>query len=569
VCENTIGNLAGANLGVALNPISAFVADAATSVIFLIGSKQTRKWQFLKRLFLPFLANELFANHIQDKEDQTLGFYEAQVSISAFEIQDEIITDLLRPSSRGFDVSFSSEDGIAIQGLYKEHVQDETALRRAIMEACENRASHTLPPGGSIDTSSAIWEIELRQSEKGHLQGESFKTCRSKLIVVDLPAIDSLSSDTNDARAGVGGPLLHKSLIAFEDVIKKLSIPSQMSLAPFRSSKLTHYLSELIGGNAIVVGIGFIAQGEPENSRKTLELVNQLAQVVHYPVGGKELTEVLQGLLSKYKSMVLQLQDEIFLSSIDSRRNSNTNTIPDKQTPLKLKTANRDTGDLVKLPLSDIQQGGFETKNNDSISRKKYDDDIRSLQEQICEENNKNIAYKNETLRHNEDEARYNDRMKNIVNKRDKENNQQKLSNRNRELQQQQKYENALIEMDDENKKQFELLLLAKENEYKRTQDDKDDEYHLNFQIKENEYRNRYRDLQEQCNVANEDRIKLYEISELLHFKYATLQEEQAMQARELTQSGQIHTFIRVQRYVCVNVHVHAYVCKHIYVCID
>ena len=119
VCENTIGNLAGAALGVALNPISAFVDDAATSVVLLIGSKETRKWQFLKRFFLPFLANELFANHLMEKEEQTIGFYEAVVSISAFEIQDEIISDLLRPSSRGLSVSFSSVDGIMVQGLQK------------------------------------------------------------------------------------------------------------------------------------------------------------------------------------------------------------------------------------------------------------------------------------------------------------------------------------------------------------------------------------------------------------------------------------------------------------------
>ena len=121
VCENTIGTLAGAGLGVALNPISAFVEDAATSVILMIGSKATRKWQFLKRFFLPFLANELFSNHITEKEDQTLGFYEAVVSISAFEVQDEVVTDLFRPSSRGLSVSFSSTDGIAIQGLQKVH----------------------------------------------------------------------------------------------------------------------------------------------------------------------------------------------------------------------------------------------------------------------------------------------------------------------------------------------------------------------------------------------------------------------------------------------------------------
>ena len=111
VCENIIGTLAGASLGVALNPISAFVLDAATSLILLIGSKQTRKWQFMKQIFLKFLANELYANQLADKEVQVTGFYDAQVSLTAFEINNELITDLLQPQSRGFPVSFSAEEG--------------------------------------------------------------------------------------------------------------------------------------------------------------------------------------------------------------------------------------------------------------------------------------------------------------------------------------------------------------------------------------------------------------------------------------------------------------------------
>jgi hypothetical protein len=49
----------------------------------------------------------------------------------------------------------------------------------------------------------------------------------------------------------------------------------------------------------------------PAATRKTIELVNSLALSMHYPIGGKEFTEVLRGLLAKYRSMVLQLQDEV------------------------------------------------------------------------------------------------------------------------------------------------------------------------------------------------------------------------------------------------------------------
>ena len=41
--------------------------DSATCVIVLAGSKNTKKWQFIKRTFLPFVANEVFA-HTNDKE---------------------------------------------------------------------------------------------------------------------------------------------------------------------------------------------------------------------------------------------------------------------------------------------------------------------------------------------------------------------------------------------------------------------------------------------------------------------------------------------------------------------
>ena len=111
VCELTFGSRAGSGIGASLNPITAFVSDAATAIIFIVGSKETRKWQFLKRTVLPFVANEIFAN-IAEKDQQLAGsYYKAQINLSAFELQDEVITDLLRPVNRGMPLTVTAEEG--------------------------------------------------------------------------------------------------------------------------------------------------------------------------------------------------------------------------------------------------------------------------------------------------------------------------------------------------------------------------------------------------------------------------------------------------------------------------
>lgn len=323
VCEHIIGNKAGSGIGAALNPITAFINDAATATIFIIGSKESRKWKFLKKTFLPFLANELFST-LQEREQQcallygSADFYSTTIKVSAFEIQDEIISDLIKPENRGLAVSMTTDDGVGIRGISKEIVTNEMAMRKILFESCENRVSHSQPVGGTIDTSAALWQIDLVQREMDN-QG-NMNVCISKLLVVDIPSIDALVSTPDGASAGAnGGPKLrqlqgmslYKSLITFIDVVKKLSTPSKSNFAPFRSSKLTHSLSELLGGNSIVVGLGIICSGESQVSRRTLDVIKYLSSTSHFPVSGREITDILQGLLSKYRALILQLQDEL------------------------------------------------------------------------------------------------------------------------------------------------------------------------------------------------------------------------------------------------------------------
>lgn len=300
---NTIGD--NGKGGTILNPISAYVNDAVTTVILIIGSRRTMKSQFLKRFFLPHIAKELFVI-IANKIETSPELQEVTMKLCGFEIVDEVLTDLLRPSMRGFAISNSLHQGIHVAGLSEVKISTESSLKKMLEDMCANRGAHPLPPGATLDSSSAVWELQLFQKEgpKGHVA-----TAASRLLIVDVPSVDSMIP--NKAVSTLESPNIHKSAVTFMDVIKKLSNPATKHIAPFRNSKLTHYLSELLGGNSLVLGLAIVQDNEVVESRYTLELTDALSHCYHYPIAGHEISEIVEGLLDKYRGMILQLQDEV------------------------------------------------------------------------------------------------------------------------------------------------------------------------------------------------------------------------------------------------------------------
>lgn len=169
-------------------------------------------------------------------------------------------------------MAVTPDKGIGVQGIHKERVSDEFSLRQCLIDASDNRACHTLPPGGSIDTSTAVYEIILHQKE-GDEDVVLYNT--SRLLIVDVPAVNPLCHTPGQSKV-FEGPDLHRSLFAFADCAKKLSSPTQVTLAPFRASKLTYYFSELLGGNCVVLALGILHPGEAPVTRKVLEVLSNL-----------------------------------------------------------------------------------------------------------------------------------------------------------------------------------------------------------------------------------------------------------------------------------------------------
>ena len=96
---------------------------------------------------------------------------------------------------------------------------------------------------------------------------------------------------------------LHHSIHAFDQYIRQLLTPRGAALPSFRTSKLTHYLADLLGGNAVVVALGMLTQGQPAVSRKTIEFMDTLSNLKHFPVGNKELTSFVQGVIGEMQTL--------------------------------------------------------------------------------------------------------------------------------------------------------------------------------------------------------------------------------------------------------------------------
>lgn len=287
---------------------------------------------------------------MEDKRSQGAEVYEFEVTLKAFEIQDEVITDLLRPTTRGLTISVAPEAGVVIQGLQRERVIAEQTLRQLFIDTCDNRSSHTLPLGASIDTSSTVWEITLHQKE-----GDKDVVLQnlSRLLIVDTPSVDPLCMTASDVRV-LDGPNLHKSLFTFADVSRKLASPQLAALAPYRASKLTHFLGEMLGGNCLVLGLGLVHPGEPGISKKTLEMLANLTAARHYPISGKEMSEIVQGLMMKYRSMLLHMEDELAASRQSYERGKGSGQDSDEN------NINNSSGD---------DKNKIEVENSDHVKR--------------------------------------------------------------------------------------------------------------------------------------------------------------------------------------------------------
>ncbi|XP_020251958.1 kinesin-like protein KIN-7A [Asparagus officinalis] len=224
------------------------------------------------------------------------------IKISAMEIYNEVVHDLLKPESGPLRLLDDPEKGTIVEKLEEETAKDDEHLRHLI-GICE--AKRQVGETSLNDTSSRSHQI-IRLTVESSLREKSgcVKSFVASLNLVDLAGSERASQTHADGARLKEGCHINRSLLTLTTVIRKLSVGKRSGHVPYRDSKLTRILQLSLGGNARTAIICTMspALAHVEQSRNTL----------FFATCAKEVTNTAQvNMVISDKQLVKHLQKEV------------------------------------------------------------------------------------------------------------------------------------------------------------------------------------------------------------------------------------------------------------------
>ncbi|KAG9450516.1 hypothetical protein H6P81_010481 [Aristolochia fimbriata] len=273
--------------------LSALTGINAT--IFAYGQTSSGK-TFTMRGIMECAMNDIY-NHICNTPQRDFT-----IKISALEIYNEIVKDLLSPDSGPLRLLDDPEKGTIVEKLVEETAKDSQHLRH-LVSICE--AQRQVGETALNDTSSRSHQI-IRLTIESSLRENSgcVKSFVASLNFVDLAGSERASQTHAEGARLKEGCHINRSLLTLTTVIRKLSGGKRSGHIPYRDSKLTRILQLSLGGNARTAIICTMspALSHVEQSRNTLSFATR----------AKEVTNTAQvNVVVSEKQLVKQLQKEV------------------------------------------------------------------------------------------------------------------------------------------------------------------------------------------------------------------------------------------------------------------
>ncbi|XP_062200500.1 kinesin-like protein KIN-7A isoform X1 [Phragmites australis] len=295
--------------------MSALTGINAT--IFAYGQTSSGK-TFTMRGVTESAVNDLY-RHIANTPER-----EFVIKISAMEIYNEIVKDLLRPDSAPLRLLDDPEKGTIVEKLQEEIAKDSQHLRHLI-SICEEQRQ--VGETALNDTSSRSHQI-IRLTLDSRLREVSgcVKSFVASLVSIlsyfwnwyaefrylnncllcSQNFVDLAGSERAAQTHAIGARLkegchINRSLLTLTTVIRKLSSEKRSGHIPYRDSKLTRILQLSLGGNARTAIICTMSPAltHVEQSRNTLFFATCAKEVtntakVNMVVSDKHLVKHLQ-----------------------------------------------------------------------------------------------------------------------------------------------------------------------------------------------------------------------------------------------------------------------------------
>ncbi|XP_036097980.1 kinesin-like protein KIF19 [Molossus molossus] len=204
--------------------------------------------------------------------EDTRDHMDCRVSMSYLEIYNEVIRDLLNPSSGLLDLREDARGSIQIAGVTEVCTSNAQEIMQLLGRGNRQRTQEPTASNRASSRSHAVLQVTVLQQSRGADSAEGVRVGR--LFMVDLAGSERASQTQNRGKRMQEGAHINRSLLALGNCINALSEKggSRSHYVNFRDSKLTRLLKDALGGNSWTVMIAHISPASTsfEESRTTL-----------------------------------------------------------------------------------------------------------------------------------------------------------------------------------------------------------------------------------------------------------------------------------------------------------
>ncbi|XP_059180690.1 kinesin-like protein KIF19 [Centropristis striata] len=247
--------------------------------------------------------NDLF-RAIEETSDDMLY----SVSMSYLEIYNEMIRDLLNPSSGFLDLREDSKGVIQVAGITEVSTINAQEIMELLMKGNKQRTQEPTAANQTSSRSHAVLQVAVKQQSRCRdvLQEVRF----ARLFMIDLAGSERAAQTQNRGQRLKEGAHINRSLLALGNCINALSDKNGTKYVNYRDSKLTRLLKDSLGGNSRTVMIAHISPASVafEESRNTLAYADR-AKSIRTRVK-KNLINVSYH-IAQYTNIISDLRSEI------------------------------------------------------------------------------------------------------------------------------------------------------------------------------------------------------------------------------------------------------------------
>ncbi|RVE59849.1 hypothetical protein OJAV_G00192520 [Oryzias javanicus] len=218
--------------------------------------------------------NDLF-HAIEETSDDMLY----SVSMSYLEIYNEMIRDLLNPSSGFLDLREDSKGVIQVAGITEVSTINAQEIMELLVKGNKQRTQEPTAANQTSSRSHAVLQVAVKQQSRSRDVSQEVRFAR--LFMIDLAGSERAAQTQNRGQRLKEGAHINRSLLALGNCINALSDKNGSKYVNYRDSKLTRLLKDSLGGNSRTVMIAHISPASTafEESRNTLTYADRAKSI--------------------------------------------------------------------------------------------------------------------------------------------------------------------------------------------------------------------------------------------------------------------------------------------------